>query len=182
MKECWKDIPEWEGHYQASNLGHIRSVDRKIYKPNRWGGVTIQTLRGKVLSLKCHQKYARVALSKGGIISYHTVHRLIALTWLGKCPKGLQVLHGNFGHTDNSSSNLRYGTPSCNSQERADLDKLYGTAHNQPRRRSVRRNDGRVFKTMADAARSVGCDRSSISYCCSGQLKSVKGFSWELVL
>lgn len=109
--ENWKAIPGYEGYYEASDLGRIRSVERIV--PHGRHGTCRQ--KSKVLkpALDAHQ-YPRVALSMGDALRTYTVHRLIALTFLGKRPEGNQINHKSGVKTDNSVSNLEYCTQSEN--------------------------------------------------------------------
>ena len=178
MTELWKEIPGWEGYYQASNLGQVCSMNREVQKKNKAGKICSYKLSGKVLRPKWHQKYARVTLTKNNQPKSYTVHKLIALTWLGECPLGLQVLHGIYGHTNNEVENLSYGTASKNSLQRAAESTFVGK---QIRKQPVVRSDGKVFDSITEAALYMGCDRSSISMCCSGRLESVVGYVWRRV-
>lgn len=60
MEEIWKDIKDFEGYYQVSNLGRIRSLDRVV---NTWNAY--KTLKGKICNLeKAHNGYLRIELNK----------------------------------------------------------------------------------------------------------------------
>jgi calcineurin-like phosphoesterase family protein len=106
-EELWRDIPGYEGAYQASYHGRIRSLPR--LKDNRRG--TFMT-KGLIMSSNTLDKdrYSKVALYRDGVSSQQRVSRLVALTWLGPCPSGSEVCHGSKGNYDDSVPNLRYGT------------------------------------------------------------------------
>ena len=76
-QEIWKDIPGYEGKYQASTLGKIRSVDRTI---TRVDGKEIR-IKAKTLSSNIKNGYPHVNLGVGKTVK---VHSLIALTFLGQ--------------------------------------------------------------------------------------------------
>lgn len=104
--EVWKDIPGYEGRYQASNLGRIRSLDRRVSIGN---GAT-RLMRGRVLR-PAGQKtdpHLRVVLGHGAPGAL--VHRLVALTFLGSCPEGQEVRHLDGNPLNNRVDNLAYGT------------------------------------------------------------------------
>jgi len=106
MKETWRPIPGYEGYYECSDLGNVRSIDRLI--GNR-------LFKGKILKrLLGSHGYYTVVLSKDGKVKTRTIHSLVMLTFIGPPPEGLEVLHGEGGPADNSLSNLKYGTRSEN--------------------------------------------------------------------
>lgn len=112
----WQKIPGWEGIYEASETGMIRSVPRWIFQGNQWGQQMRCWRKLVVLRQSPNSRgYLTVGLSRNGRTnSGQAVHRLIALTFLGPCPEGLQVCHNNGDQTDNRIENLRYDTPSEN--------------------------------------------------------------------
>lgn len=112
----WKEIPGWEGFYEASEAGLIRSMPRMIVQGNRWGDPMQCWRQMVVLRQSTNSRgYLSVQLNGGGRrTSGLAVHRLIALTFIGPCPEGMQVCHNNGDQTDNRVENLRYDTPSAN--------------------------------------------------------------------
>jgi len=169
--ERWRDIPGWEGYYQASDLGRIRSVDRIITDSNG----AQRKMKGKILSPAPRNKYGHVVVGLwiGGVGKKEYIHRLVALTWIGPCPDGQQVRHGQNGKLDNSVGNLCYGTPSQDG-----LDKRRDKTHGG---KAVRRSDGREFVSMAVAAEESGCWVQHICSVCKGHLKTTGGYGWEYV-
>lgn len=95
--EMWKDIPGYEGHYQVSALGNVRSLKgnhRNQYK-NRY------------LKPSIHHGHKHVALCKGNAIKHYLIHQLVMLAFVGE-PNGNLVWHINRIKTDCRLSNLRY--------------------------------------------------------------------------
>ena len=104
-KEVWKDIPEYEGLYQVSNLGVIRSVDRVVVDKN---GVRYNR-KGVVLKAgKNNSGYFSVNLHKGGKLNSQCVHKIVLLAFVGK--SDLQGDHINEIKSDNRLANLEYVT------------------------------------------------------------------------
>ncbi len=89
MEEIWKYIPGYEGIYQASNLGQIRSI-----------------LRPRTLGLYEDGKQKRLS-----------IHRLILETFIGPCPLGMECRHLDGNPQNNKLNNLKWGTHSENSQD-----------------------------------------------------------------
>ena len=107
MQEVWRPVVGWEGLYSVSDWGRVRSEDRVV--PHWRGGTRLQP--GRILIPGSHG-YPRLTVVLWGNGKHTTkkVHQLVAAAFLGPCPKGLIVLHGEGGGLDNRASNLSYGT------------------------------------------------------------------------
>ena len=83
MKELWKDIPEYEGLYQVSTIGRIRSLDTVIeYRPRERKPYT-RIIKGRMLKTYCDPRgYEYVSLHKNGEGTVMLVHRIVAATFL----------------------------------------------------------------------------------------------------
>ncbi len=103
IEEVWKDIPGYEGYYQVSNLGRVKSLSRK-FSPK-------EIILKSVIN-RCG--YEMVALQREHKSKSCTVHRLVAIAFLGQ--SHLEVDHVNGIKTDNRLVNLEFVTPSENSK------------------------------------------------------------------
>lgn len=165
MSEIWKDIPGYEGYYQASDQGRIRSLDRLVDN----GRGSRSKYKGKILS-ESHEStgYSLVALPRLPVGHMSRVHQMVARTFLGPCPVGCHVLHGPNGSSDNSAKNLSYGTPVENGRDRRRDGTHLG--------KSVRRDDGREFISATVAAEIIGVNRTCITAACTGRQKTSGGY------
>lgn len=106
--ECWLPIPDWEGHYEISDLGRIRSVGRHVTdrtgQRTRW-----YPARPRKISLGTNG-YSQVRLCRTDHGATLSVHRLVLLAFEGDGPEGAEVLHVNGNRTDARLVNLRWGT------------------------------------------------------------------------
>lgn len=103
--EIWKDVPNYEGYYQASNLGRIRGVDRVII--NSLGRK--KTIKGKIIiPIIGKDGYLKLNLGRNGSKKTFRVHRLVMMAFYGE--SDLVVDHINRNITDNRLENLRYCT------------------------------------------------------------------------
>ena len=113
--EEWRDIPGYEGYYQVSDLGRVRSVDRVLRKMRPGGGEMVYPHRGRVLrSGACGGGYLKVTLSVEGVQRNAMIHTLVAITFIGPRPDGHVILHANGDRLDNRLANLSWGTPAQN--------------------------------------------------------------------
>lgn len=194
MDEQWKDIVGYEGYYQVSSCGRIKSVER--YIQDRFGMKAPYRIPEKILKPKRSQKgYLFVHLSVQGRAKPCRIHRLVAEHFVPN-PQGLPTVnHKNEDKTDNRVENLEWCTQAYNNE--------YGTRtqrsqKSQPHRRAVRMlsKDGtllRTFYTMKSAARyivneigdgapSIKIANNNISAVCHQcpHCHSAYGYKWEL--
>lgn len=108
MEEIWKSIPEFEGYYEASSLGRIRSLDVIRTAPN--GGEWVK--KGQILKPRVINDFGHlgVKLSVNGVKCDRTVHYLAATAFHGERPEGLLIRHLDGRPSNNAPSNLAYGT------------------------------------------------------------------------
>lgn len=108
--EQWKDIVGYEGYYQVSDLGNVKSIDRLVSH----GDKTIKR-KGKLLKFETASNgYSRVRLCKDGKAIAYLVHRLVAIHFIDN-PNNLPVVnHGNGIKSDNEASNLEWSTQQDN--------------------------------------------------------------------
>lgn len=103
----WRDIPGWEGLYQASPLGHIRSMPKH-------GRPAVVLRERYARRYRSAHKDPRVNLSRNGKMTTYHVARLVALTWCKGYAPGLQVNHIDGDPLNNSASNLEWVTAAEN--------------------------------------------------------------------
>ena len=109
----WIDILGYEGLYQVSSDGDVRSLDREVLRRNRYGGITIRKDTGKVLNPGLmggntkRGEYKCVCLSNGkGVMHY--IHRLVAIAFIPNPDNLPEIDHINQNKLDNNISNLRW--------------------------------------------------------------------------
>lgn len=106
--EVWHDIPGYEGRYQASSLGRIRSLDR--YVKCAKGGKGTRLVRGRVLRAAGQRNMPHLSVVLGHKAHGSLVHALVALTFIGPRPEGHDVRHLDGNPLNNRADNLAYGT------------------------------------------------------------------------
>lgn len=172
-KEIWKDIPDYEGLYQASNLGRIRSLDRIIISSK---GVSMP-YKGKILSQSSDgcKGYLKVKLSKNGKAKTFRVHYLIAITFLDK--KGECINHKDGNKINNNVENLEWVTYSENNKHAYDN----GLKPVKCKKFLAYSPNGEVFKynNQTKCSKEIGVSTAYISRCLHGIYKSAKGWRFK---
>lgn len=184
--EIWKDINGYEGYYQISNKGNVRSVDRFDGVHDRIGAVIKPNLKSN--------GYLQVGLRKHNKRKWVGVHRLVAIHFIDNLENKPQVNHIDGNKQNNTVENLEWVTAKENQQHAAriglrdDLPKgekhpAYGKfGADSLSAKPVVRVDLVTGKTKLYKAKILakddGFDVTSISKCCHGKLKTHKGYKW----
>ncbi len=145
MREQWKAIPGYEGQYEVSDQGRVRSSRKLLRLCNVSGG------------------YKAVSLGKN---NSRLVHRLVALAFIGPPPIGAKlVLHSNGIREDNRLENLRYGSYADNARDA----QIHGTQVKGDRQHAAKLTVDKVLairtakETGAELARKYGVTSACIS-------------------
>lgn len=163
--EVWKDIVGYEGLYQVSNNGRIKSLPRH--------GTSNQE---KILKQHTDSKgYKRLWLCKEGVQKNHKVHRLVAMAFIPNPDNLPQVNHKDEDKQNNSASNLEW------------CDNRYNCIYNERNVKTGQKLSKKVrcletdvvYNSVAEAARMTGLSHSNIVYCCQGKFKQIKGYHFK---
>lgn len=103
--EIWKDIPGYNGFYQISNLGNVKSLSRTIIRKNN----KLQFIKEKILKpIKNGHGYLFVNLSINGKVKVEKIHKLMAETFLNHtAKKGYHIDHKDNNRTNNNLENIQ---------------------------------------------------------------------------
>lgn len=183
--EIWKDIPNYESFYQASNLGRIRSKDRYVKANIKYNEIVLK--KGKILKQnKKRNGYLTVDLSKENVVKTISVHRIIAKVFLDDYSEKLQVNHKNGIKTDNRVINLEMVTHSENIKH-AYKNKLLVNGN----KKAIRcKQLNMTFSSSYEASeylnknkykysKSIEVMARKIRACCTGRQKTAYGYTWE---
>lgn len=183
--EIWKDIEGFEGYYQISNKGNVRSVNRFDGVHDRQGLPIKQNLK--------QNGYLQVGLRKHGKRKWFGVHRLVAIHFIENPDNKPQVNHIDGNKLNNTVENLEWVTGGENQTHavkmglrimpRGEKNSSYGKygADSKSAKPVIRRDpktgETKLYKAKI-LAKEEGFDVTSISKCCHGKLKHHKGFEW----
>jgi hypothetical protein len=183
--ENWKDIEGYEGMYQVSDLGRIRSLDRYVRNSK-----TMSIKKGRVLKLHNHVNgYLRVSLCRDGSERYTMVHRIVANAFIGGQPgESFVVMHLNDCKKDNRAENLKWGTNQENSMD-AYLKGLtknpMAGKFNEENHFSKPVNQCQItgefirrFPNSYEVKRTLGINQGNIIQVCKGGRNHAGGFKW----
>lgn len=184
MQEEWKVVSGYDGRYEVSNLGRIRS-----YSNARWGNKA----EAKIMKVKqIPVGYLQVNLYKphgGGKADSGLIHRLVAEAFIPNPAKLPVVNHKDGNKTNNCADNLEWVTASENSFHAVRTGLKKPSQHQKEvvsKMQSIPvvmfSLDGRkiaVFESGKQAALAVGADISAVTKCCRGKLKKTKGYRFQ---
>ena len=163
--EIW-DIEGYEGLYQVSNLGRVKSLNYKCTKEEK-------ILKPKV----CKKGYLMVGLYKEGKRRYYLVHRLVAETFIDNPEDKPQVNHKDEDKTNNKVENLEWVTSKENNNYGTRTEKVAKSLSKPICGINIKTNERIEFPSTREAGRS-GFKQGNIVDCLKGRYKTHKGYKW----
>lgn len=177
MKEIWKNIKDFEGYYQVSNKGRIRSVER-VEELGEAAIMKSRLRREKIMTpADKGNGYLFVRLCNNGSQKNYYVHRLVAEAFLPNPLNHPQINHKDENRKNNNVDNLEWCTCEYNLN--------YGT-HNAKISRKVAQltMEGdlvAMFNSTREAEKITGVNSGSISRCCNGKYEHSHGYKWKFL-
>ena len=189
--EEWRDIKGYEGYYQISNMGRVKSVERTVRCGRGYRIIPEKIKKGKDNG----HGYLQVKLYKECKVKQPLVHVLVATAFLDNPDNLPEVNHKDEDKTNNcvenleycsKSYNINYGTRNKRVAEKVS-EKLKGRKQSEEHIKkkskpvfSVNKKSGLImwWKSIMEAERCTGIDKGNITRCCQGKLKSVGNHYW----
>ena len=187
MQEIWKDVKGYEGMYQVSNKGNVKSLDRVVISKN---GVS-KNLKGKMLAHKKHKGgYLQVVLCQD-INRY--IHRLVAETFIPNIENLHEINHKDENKKNNNVENLEwctrkynvnYGTGTQRMVEKMNYSETTKAMIKANRKPVLQfdKNDNFIkrWDSINDAERYINNNLTgNISKCLNGEIKYAFGYKWK---
>jgi hypothetical protein len=174
MQEIWRDIKDYEGLYQISNLGRVKSVERIVKR-----GTNFKPVRERVLKMGDKDGYKYVILSKSGKTKTGWIHRLVAQAFIPN-PDDLPCInHKDENPSNNHVNNLEWCTHSYNNSYN---DIRIKAARNKRKPIIQYSKDGtfiREWSHAREASEALGLSKRAIYECCVGRSKTSGGYIWK---
>lgn len=163
MKEIWKDIKDYEGIYQVSNLGRVKRVE------------TDRVLKG----CKNRAGYLRVRLSKNKIVFNKRIHRLVAESFISNSENKSQVNHIDEDKTNNKVSNLEWVTNRENANHGTRNERVSKSLSIPIIATNIKTGESTEFYGSRECARQLELNRSCIRYVLKGIRKQTGGYTFK---
>lgn len=185
MKEIWKDIKNYEGYYQVSNTGKIRSLDRYII--SKLKNTDKVKIKGKTLKLVIRGSYYSIQLFKNGKYNQRPIHRIVAETFIANVQNKPQINHIDGNKLNNYIDNLEWCTQSENMKHAYDIGlktKRYGKYNDKSKKVYQYDLSGNFIKkwySTMDVERELGIKHYRVSGCYTNpkRNKTAGGYIWK---
>ena len=169
--EEWRDIPGYEGFYQVSSMGNIKSVCRVDSRGRERGG--------NIMTPHANKKgYLMVHLSKNDGGKFFQVHRLVAFAFpeiCGEWFKGAQVNHKDENKANNRAENLEWCTSKYNNNYGHRTEKV----SKRVKQLDLNGNVIETYKSASEASRATKTNRGNIYSCLNGLRDTANNFRWR---
>lgn len=176
--ECWRWIPGFEGWYQVSTRGRVRSVDRWVIRKDG----RKRLIKGQILKpTRGDVGYLTVKLWRDGKGHTFRVHRMVAETWLDNPENKPEVNHRDEDKTNNDVFNLSYCSRIENANWGTGIERM--TASKSKAVQAIDPKTGKVVKEFPSTkeAERNGFNSGHVSNCCLGRYgyRTHRGFIWR---
>lgn len=177
--EVWKDIEGYEGLYQVSNMGRVKSLPRKKHMPRNGIGC-YYTTKERILRHGKATRYLHVGLEKDGENKVFSIHRLVAKAFIPNPHNKPFVNHIDGNKHNNITINLEW----CTQKENIGHAFLNGLSDYSSKRKKVNQYDLNgdficSFSGCIGVEKTLGFSHGMISMCCRGKCKTAFGYIWK---
>lgn len=177
MVEVWKPVKDYEGIYEISNIGRVRSKHKHTKSKD-----------GIIKERKTRNGYCHVELWKNGTGVDRYIHRLVALAFIPNPNNLPEINHKDENPSNNCVDNLEWCDRTYNNNYGNHYKKMVETrgdkyvgANACHRRRVMCVETGEIFETIRSASRIINVNQAHISNCCRGKRNKCGGYHWKYI-
>ena len=176
--EEWRDVVGYEGRYQVSSMGRVKSLARVVIRNN---GQKLPIKERVLKPMTDRYGYLIVCLCAGGKQKMFKVHRLVCQAFHKNPENKLCVNHIDENKTNNAASNLEWSTYEENNNHGTHNERV-AKARSKPVGQYTRYGDlVKVWPSTQEAERQAGFNHGNISEVANGNRKTAHGFIWRYV-
>ena len=187
--EIWKDIPNYEGFYQVSNLGRIRSLNHSVLTGLKNSKEVVK--RGKIIKPNLCRGYEKITLSKNNKRVSKQVHRLVAEAFIPNPDNKPQINHINGIKIDNKIENLEWCTSKENVNHAIKTNLITRSSLERAVKSMIEKNKKQViqldkegktiqeYSSLKEAEEKTSVKAKNISACLVGRTKTAGGYIWN---
>ena len=173
-EEVWRDVKGYEGLYQVSNMGRVKSLGRK----DRFGRVIKERILEPAVT---HNGYLRVGLHVDGKRKMLRVHRLVCEAFHENPDNKSEVNHVNEDKTDNRACNLEWSTRTENCNHGSRNERVAKALSKPIGQFSLDGKLIKVWQSACEARRQTGFDEGYVGAVARGKFKQAYGFIWKYI-
>ena len=173
INEVWKDIKGYEGLYQVSNFGRVKSLTR-LSKQNH-------LLPERFLKTNENDRYLRVDLWKDGKHKFYEVHRLVAAAFIANPENKPVVNHIDGDKHNNNVNNLEWCTVSENNKHAYKMGLASPVNKTPIKATNIQTGEVKYFESQTEAANVLNTSKGHINDCLKGKQKTCKGYTFEYI-
>ena len=181
MKEVWKQVAEFKGLYEVSNLGRVKSLPKKF---KTYGGLRTIWKKEKILVNVEKKHYIELCLTKNRKQYNRKMHRLVATAFIPNPNNKPQINHKDGNKKNNFWTNLEWMTPAENTRHAWETGLSYDKMFTRKPVKQISL-EGKLIKiwgSSTEAREKLGINNSNIISCCRNKGKqpfTAGGFKWD---